>query len=385
MTTYTNKGPKPENGRFIAFNHLTFWVGNAKQAASYYCCRMGFEPYAYRGLETGSRDVASHAVKLDKIVFVFESPLNPSGPVTEEMGRHQTLHGDGVKDIAFNVEDLRSIFKKAVERGAAVVKEPWEESDEDGSVLFAKIKTYGETTHTFVEKKGYKGLFLPGFKAPMFQDPLNKILPVVDLNFIDHIVGNQPPDEMESVADWYEKNLMFHRFWSVDDSQIHTEYSSLRSIVVTNFEETIKMPINEPAPGKRMSQIQEYVNYYGTAGVQHIAMNTSDIIKTVTNLKARGQNFLTIPDSYYKNLNARLKLSNIKITESMEMIQKLNILIDFDEGGYLLQIFTKPIQDRPTVFLEVIQRHGHEGFGAGNFKSLFEAIEQDQQKRGNLK
>ncbi|XP_038058904.1 4-hydroxyphenylpyruvate dioxygenase-like isoform X2 [Patiria miniata] len=385
QTTYTDKGQKPEKGRFIAFDHLTFWVGNAKQAASYYCARMGFEPYAYKGLETGSREVVSHAVKQDKIIFVFQSPLNPTGKITEEMGRHQTFHGDGVKDIAFAVEDIMSIFKKARERGATVVKEPWEEvDDEGGSVTFAQIQTYGDTTHTFVERRDFKGLFLPGYKAPMFQDPLTKILPPGRLNFVDHVVGNQPDEEMETIAEWYEKNLMFHRFWSVDDKQIHTEYSALRSIVVTNYEETIKMPINEPANGKRKSQIQEYVDYYGTAGVQHIAMNTDNIIEAVGNLKARGQNFLTIPSTYYKNLRERLKTAKISITENLDMIEKLNILIDFDENGYLLQIFTKPIQDRPTVFLEVIQRHNHEGFGAGNFKSLFEAIEQDQAERGNL-
>ncbi|XP_022105173.1 4-hydroxyphenylpyruvate dioxygenase-like [Acanthaster planci] len=384
MTTYTNKGPKPEKGRFIAFDHLTFWVGNAKQAASYYCTRMGFQPYAYKGLETGSREVVSHAVKQDKIIFVFQSPLNPSGKTTEEMGRHLTLHGDGVKDIAFEVEDLISIYKKAVERGATSVKEPWEEFDEDGSVMFAQIQTYGDTTHTFVERRNYQGLFLPGYKPAMYKDPLVNLLPPGKLKFVDHVVGNQPEDDMETVAEWYEKNLIFHRFWSVDDKQIHTEFSALRSIVVTNYEETIKMPINEPANGKRKSQIQEYVDFYGTAGVQHIAMNTDNIIDAVGNLKARGQEFLTIPSTYYKNLRERLKSAKIKVTEDLDVIEKLNILIDFDQEGYLLQIFTKPVEDRPTLFLEVIQRHNHQGFGAGNFKSLFEAIEQAQAERGNL-
>jgi 4-hydroxyphenylpyruvate dioxygenase len=235
-----------------------------------------------------------------------------------------------------------------------------------------------------VERHNFNGLFLPGYKPPMFKDPLVDLLPPGKLNFVDHVVGNQPDDEMQTIAEWYEKNLMFHRFWSVDDSQIHTQYSALRSIVVTNYEETIKMPINEPASGKRKSQIQEYVDYYGTAGVQHIAMNTDNIIEAVGNLRARGQNFLTIPSTYYKNLRERLKTAKITVTENLDVIEKLNILIDYDENGYLLQIFTKPVQDRPTLFLEVIQRHNHEGFGAGNFKSLFEAIEQDQKQRGNL-
>ncbi|OWF39134.1 4-hydroxyphenylpyruvate dioxygenase-like [Mizuhopecten yessoensis] len=382
MTTYTDKGEKPESGRFVSFDHITFWVGNAKQAASHYCARLGFELLAYKGLETGSREVAAHVVRQNKIMFVFQSMLQPHKP--KEMGEHLVKHGDSVKDVAFEVEDLDAIFTRAIERGAIVVKKPWEETDEGGTVKFAMVKTYGDTTHTFVDRSKYKGAFLPGYRAITIQDPLCDLLPKTGLNFIDHIVGNQPEDDMVSVAEWYERNLMFHRFWSVDDKQIHTEYSALRSIVVTNYEETIKMPINEPASGRRKSQIQEYVDFNGGAGVQHIAMNTNDIIETVTRMKARGQQFLEIPTKYYDNLRKRLKLSNIKVTENMDTLQKLRILVDFDENGYLLQIFTRMMQDRPTVFLEVIQRHNNSGFGAGNFKSLFEAIELEQAERGNL-
>jgi len=246
------------------------------------------------------------------------------------------------------------------------------------------VKTYGDTTHTFVERLNYPGLFLPGYKVHPSRDLLAAKLPEVGLNFIDHVVGNQPDAEMEPASDWYEKNLQFHRFWSVDDSQIHTEFSALRSIVVTNYEETIKMPINEPAAGKKKSQIQEYVDYYGGAGVQHIALNTSDIIRAITNLRARGTEFLQVPDTYYTTLKENLRNSKVKVTEDMNKLQELNILVDYDDNGYLLQIFSKPLQDRPTVFLEVIQRHNHSGFGAGNFKSLFEAIEADQDERGNL-
>ncbi|PIK39797.1 putative 4-hydroxyphenylpyruvate dioxygenase, partial [Apostichopus japonicus] len=242
---------------------------------------------------------------------------------------------------------------------------------------------YGDTTHTFVERNDYKGLFLPGYKKPLIDDLFVATLPPGGLKFIDHVVGNQPNEEMTNVADWYEKNLMFHRFWSVDDSQIHTQYSALRSIVVTNYEETIKMPINEPAPGKRKSQIQEYVDYYGGAGVQHIAMNTSNIIQTINNLKARGMDFLVVPETYYINLRKRLETAKIKVSEDLDQLQKLKILVDFDDDGYLLQIFSKPIQDRPTVFLEVIQRKNHQGFGPATL-TLFEAIEQDQEARGNL-
>uniref|UniRef100_A0A3B3WD52 4-hydroxyphenylpyruvate dioxygenase n=1 Tax=Poecilia mexicana TaxID=48701 RepID=A0A3B3WD52_9TELE len=313
---------------------------NAKQAASYYCNKLGFEPLAYRGLETGSRDVVSHAVKQGKIIYVFSSALNPG---SKEMGDHLVKHGDGVKDVAFTVEDCDFLVQKASERGAIIIKEPHTLEDKNGKIRLAVLQTYGDTTHTFVERKGYKGLFLPGFHPPLFKDPLLPKLPCGKLDFIDHVVGNQSDDEMVPIVEWYQRNLLFHRFWSVDDKQLQTEFSALRSIVVANYEETVKMPINEPAKGKRKSQIQEYVEYYGGPGVQHIAMNTSDIITS-----------------------------------------ELKILVDYDDKGYLLQIFTKPVQDRPTVFLEVIQRHNHQGFGAGNFKSLFEAIEADQHARGNL-
>ncbi|XP_038669892.1 4-hydroxyphenylpyruvate dioxygenase [Scyliorhinus canicula] len=382
MTTYTDKGEKPEKGRFISFHHLTFWVGNAKQAATYYCNKFGFEPVAYKGLETGNRDVVTHVIRQNKIFFLLQSALTPG---SKEMTEHLGKHGDGVKDIAFQVEDCDFLVKKAKEHGAIIVKEPWTEEDNYGKVKYAVLKTYGDTTHTFVEYLGpYSGIFLPGYKEPLFRDPLLPTLPPVSLNFIDHIVGNQPDDEMEPVVEWYQKCLTFHRFWSVDDKQVHTNFSSLRSIVVTNYEETIKMPINEPAVGKKKSQIQEYVDYFGGPGVQHIALNTSDIIQSMISLKKRGMEFLKTPDSYYYQLKEKLKTAKIKVKEDLKKLQELNILVDFDEKGYLLQIFTKPVQDRPTLFLEVIQRYNHYGFGAGNFKSLFEAIELDQEARGNL-
>ncbi|XP_064210160.1 4-hydroxyphenylpyruvate dioxygenase-like [Anguilla rostrata] len=381
MTTYSDKGEKHEQGRFVCFDHLTFWVGNAMQAASFYCNKMGFEPLAYQGLETGCRDVVSHVVKQGKIIYVFQSALNPGN---KEMGEHLVKHGDGAKDIAFTVEDCDFIVEKARQRGAVIVKEPYVLEDKYGWVKLAVLQTYGDTTHTLVERTEYKGLFLPGFKAPLFKDPLLAKLPSGKLNFIDHVVGNQPDNEMVPVVEWYQKNLLFHRFWSVDDKQLQTDFSALRSIVVANYEETVKMPINEPALGRRMSQIQEYVDYYGGPGVQHIAMNTSDIITAIRNLKERGMEFMNVPDTYYQQLRERLKYSEVKIKENLDTLEELRILVDFDDNGYLLQIFTKPVQDRPTVFLEVIQRHNHQGFGAGNFKSLFEAIEADQNARGNL-
>ncbi|XP_062398244.1 4-hydroxyphenylpyruvate dioxygenase [Sardina pilchardus] len=381
MTTYTDKGEKHDQGRFLCFDHITFWVGNAKQAASYYCNKLGFQPLAYQGLETGSRDVVSHVVKQGKIIYVFSSALNPGNKV---MGEHLVKHGDGVKDVAFTVEDCDFLVKKAIERGASIIKEPHVLEDKFGKVKLAVLQTYGDTTHTFVERMGYSGLFLPGFKEPLFCDPLLEQLPAGKLNFIDHVVGNQPDDEMVPVVEWYQRNLLFHRFWSVDDKQLQTDFSALRSIVVANHEETVKMPINEPAMGKRKSQIQEYVEYYGGPGVQHIAMNTSDIIAAIRNLKARGMEFMCVPDTYYRQLQQNLKCSRVHVEEDLRVLEELKILVDFDDNGYLLQIFTKPVQDRPTVFLEVIQRHNHQGFGAGNFKSLFEAIEADQHARGNL-
>ncbi|KAI4460401.1 4-hydroxyphenylpyruvate dioxygenase [Holotrichia oblita] len=380
MTSYTDKGPKPDIGKFYAFDHLTFYVGNAKQAASYYVTRLGFEPLGYKGLETGSRKYAYHAVKQNRIVFVFVSSYEPN---EEEAGYHLMRHGDGVKDVAFSVENLERIVARAKEKGAKIIKDIWEESDFNGRVRFAVLQTYGDTTHTLVDRSLYTGLFLPGYvRSP--EDRLTKTLPIIQLNFIDHVVGNQPDKEMESAAKWYETMFQFHRFWSVDDSQIHTQYSALRSIVMSNWEETVKMPINEPAKGKKKSQIQEYVDYYGGAGVQHIALNTDDIIRAVRNLKERGTEFLQVPDSYYELLRERLKESKVQVAENLDILQELKILIDYDDDGYLLQIFTKNMQDRPTLFLEVIQRRNHNGFGAGNFKSLFEAIELEQAKRGNL-
>lgn len=385
MTTYTDRGPKPESGKFLSFDHITFWVGNAKQAASYYCTRFGFKYLGYCGLENGHRDVVKHVIRQNNITFQLCSPLNPGNT---EMGNELIAHGDGVKDVAFNVQDARGIYQRAVERGAKSVREPWELTDEFGVVILATVQTYGDTLHTFVERTGWHapaGKFLPGYAPhPHEHDPILGVLPETHLEFVDHVVGNQPDLQMEPAVQWYVKMLSFHRFWSVDDSQMHTEYSALRSVVVTDYDENIKMPINEPAAGKKKSQIQEYVDYYAGAGVQHIALHTHDIIASVTSLRRRGVDFLAPPRSYYDNLRERLKHAKIRVAEDMDKLEHLNILIDYDDGGYLLQIFTKPVEDRPTLFIEIIQRHNHQGFGAGNFKALFEAIEAEQGARGNL-
>ncbi|TPX51546.1 hypothetical protein CcCBS67573_g10018, partial [Chytriomyces confervae] len=271
---------------------------------------------------------------------------------------------------------------KAVERGAKNIRSPVELKDEHGTVVVATVSTYGDVEHTFVQRTGYTGAFLPGFIASP-EDPLTKFLPATDLLRIDHCVGNQPDNEMVPACNLYETAFDFHRFWSVDDKQIHTEYSALRSIVMADYDEVVKMPINEPAMGKKKSQIQEYVEYNAGAGVQHIALRTNDIIKSVSNLRARGVEFLSIPKSYYENLAIRLQTSKCNVVEPMAVLEQLSILVDFDEEGYLLQIFTKPVEDRPTLFIEIIQRANNEGFGAGNFKALFESIELEQAKRGN--
>jgi len=389
MTSYAKKDKRPEIGRFYGFHHVELWVSNAKQIADYYCIRFGYTKVGYKGLETGSRRWASHVVSQNNIRIVFTSALNP---LTEKSPEDEKLYhawiaqrGDSVRNIAFKCDDAGAIYKKATSRGAKGVFEPEELKDDNGAVTTATIETYGGVYHTLVSGwDTYKGSFLPGFKEVTEQDPVCALLPDCHLDFIDHIVGNHEDGKMEEVSTWYEKMLDFHRFWSVDDKQVHTEYSSLRSVVMTDYDETIKMPNNEPAKGKRKSQIQEYVEYHGGAGVQHIAINVKNILVTLPALKKRGMKFLTIPKSYYKNLRKRLDNAGIKVKEDLDTIEKHNILVDFDDKGYLLQIFTKPVEDRPTLFYEIIQRAGNSGFGVGNFKALFQSIEQDQAARGNL-
>ncbi|CAH4027034.1 unnamed protein product [Pieris brassicae] len=308
------------------------------------------------------------------IVFVFQAQYEP---VESKLVNEVAYHGDFVKDVAFEVENLDYIVEYARKQGAVVVRDLWEESDDHGVVRMAKLKTYGDNTHTLIDRSKYKGPFLPGYQM-LNNDPIQQFLPKIGINFIDHIVGNQPDNERVS-------SIMVRTvFWSVEDKLISTEYSALRSIAMANWEETVKMPINEPAVGKKKSQIQEYVEYHGGAGVQHIALNTEDIITAIENLRARGVEFLSIPSVYYKIIRESLKSSKVKVAESIDALERLNILIDYDDDGYLLQIFTKNTQDRPTLFLEVIQRRNHKGFGAGNFKTLFDSIEIEQDKRGNL-
>ena len=358
-------------------DYVELYVGNAKQAAHFYKTAFGFQSYAYKGLETGSRDTVSYVLKQDKIRLVLTSPLNSSSIINE----HIVKHGDGVKVVALWVEDARKSFEETTKRGAKVFMEPTVETDEHGEVVRAGIYTYGETVHMFVERKNYKGTFMPGYRA--WESDYNP--KPAGLKYIDHMVGNVGWGQMNTWVKWYEEVMGFVNFLSFDDKQIHTEYSALMSKVMSNGNGRIKFPINEPAKAAKRSQIEEYLDFYEGAGVQHVAMATDDIIKTVAQLKANGIEFLPPPpQTYHDEIPQRLGDHMKVMKEDIERLQELSILVDADEDGYLLQIFTKPLQDRPTLFFEIIQRMGAKGFGAGNFKALFESIEREQANRGTL-
>lgn len=361
----------------LGTDYVELYVGNAKQAAHYYKTAFGFQSFAYKGLETGSRDTVSYVLKQDKIRLMLTSPLNSKSPIND----HIVKHGDGVKIIALWVEDARSAYEETVKRGAKSFMEPTVDKDENGEVVRSGIYTYGETVHLFVERKNYKGDFLPGFRE--WKSDYNPA--PVGFKFIDHMVGNVGWGEMNTWVKWYEDVMGFVNFLSFDDKQITTEYSALMSKVMCNGNGRIKFPINEPAEGVKKSQIEEYLDFYESPGVQHIAVATDDIIKTVADLKSRGVEFLPPPpQAYYDDIPRRLGSHMSIMKEDIKELQKLSILVDADEEGYLLQIFTKPIQDRPTLFFEIIQRMGAKGFGAGNFKALFESIEREQAQRGTL-
>ncbi|MCF8378157.1 MAG: 4-hydroxyphenylpyruvate dioxygenase [Bacteroidales bacterium] len=351
---------------------VEFYVGNAKQAAFYYQTAFGFQPLAYSGLETGDKNKTSYVLRQGKVVFVLTTALTPDS----EIGEHCKQHGDGVKYVALWVDDATHSFNETVKRGAKPYRKPTKYSDENGEVVISGIHTYGETVHLFVERKNYKGIFLPGFRE---WKPDYKTTDV-GLKFIDHMVGNVDWGQMDVWAKFYHDVMGFEQLVSFDDKDISTEYSALMSKVMANDNMRIKFPINEPAKGKKKSQIEEYIDFYKGAGVQHVALATSDIIHTVSELRKRGVEFLYVPDTYYKTVSDRVG----SIKEDLKVLQSLNILIDRDDEGYLLQIFTKPIEDRPTVFYEIIQREGALSFGKGNFKALFESIEREQESRGTL-
>lgn len=366
---------KDNNLDFLPINgtdYVEFYVGNARQAAHYYQSAFGFQPLAYAGLETGLKDRASYVLMQDKIRFVFTTALYPHSDIAD----HVKKHGDGVKVVALWVDDARKSFEETVKRGAKPYLEPRVENDQHGEVVKSGIYTYGDTVHIFVERKNYKGPFLPGFEKwePLYRPD------AVGLKYVDHMVGNVGWGEMNTWVDFYANVMGFKQIISFDDKDISTEYTALMSKVMSNGNERIKFPINEPAEGKKKSQIEEYIDFYQGAGVQHVAMATENIIETVTSLRNRGVEFLTIPTTYYDSLSGRVG----EIDEEIRKLRELGILVDRDEDGYLLQIFTKPVEDRPTVFYEIIQRKGARSFGKGNFKALFESIELEQGRRGTL-
>jgi len=352
---------------------VEFYVGNAKQAAYYYRAAFGMSLVAYRGPETGTRDQASYVLQQDKIRFVFTTPLQPTGPIAD----HIQLHGDGVRQIALWVDDAGSAYRETVKRGARGILEPVTLEDDHGQVRISSIAAYGDTVHGFIERKNYRGAFLPGFRGIEGPDPVAR---PVGLKYIDHMVGNVGWGEMNGWVGFYRDVMGFQLYQHFDDHDISTEYSALMSKVMSNGNGRVKFPINEPAVGKKKSQIEEYLEYYHGPGVQHIAMATDDIIQTVSRLKEQGIDFLRVPGAYYEELEKRCG----KIDEPVDRLAELGILVDRDDEGYMLQIFTKPVEDRPTLFYEVIQRKGSRSFGKGNFKALFESIEREQALRGNL-
>lgn len=367
------KRPITEEAGFLQIkniDHLQIWVGNAKQSMYYWWKAFGFQPVAYSGLETGNREYASYVLESGKIRLVISAPYIP----TSEMAAHHMLHGDGVKAIALGVDDVRAAYQATTTRGATGAWGPRDERDENGALRTAAIHAYGDVLHVFVDRSDYRGPFAPGYEA------LDLPAQSAGLAAVDHVVGNVQLGKMDHWVNFYHHVMGFRQLLHFDDSDISTEYSALMSKVMQDGTGRVKFPINEPAEGKKKSQIEEYLDYYMSPGVQHIAMATGDIVDTVTKLKARGVEFLRVPDTYYEVLPDRVG----DIAESLEAIKELGILVDRDDEGYLLQVFSRPLQDRPTAFVEVIERHGSRGFGKGNFQALFEAIELEQDRRGNL-
>jgi 4-hydroxyphenylpyruvate dioxygenase len=374
LETKTQTSAKQDFLPLKGFDHLEFYVGNAKQSSIYYQYALGFALTAYSGLETGNKEKASYVIEQGKIRFVLSTPLQPDGFISE----HIKKHGDGVRDIALEVDDAARAYSETVQRGAKGIQEPTEFNDENGILIKSAIQIYGDTIHSFIERKNYKGVFMPGYVSA--EKKAVKGITNVGLRSIDHIVGNVELGKMNEWVKFYAYTMGFSQLVSFDDKDISTEYTALMSKVMQNGTGKIKFPLNEPAPGKKKSQIEEYLDFYKSPGVQHIAMTTTDIVKTVGDLQSRGVEFLKVPTSYYRELQDRVG----KIDENVDELEKLGVLVDRDDDGYLLQIFSKPVEDRPTLFIEVIQRKGARSFGKGNFKALFEAIEREQELRGTL-
>ncbi|XP_072948798.1 4-hydroxyphenylpyruvate dioxygenase-like [Epargyreus clarus] len=366
----TNDAKKGGDGKVLNFDHLTFWVANAKTASSYFVTRFGFKPLAVRE-PSENRPVVSIAIQLNKITIIFESSTAEDGAISKDLASH----GDFVKDVAFEVHNLDELVSQAKNEGATIVKDVTEEKDDDGVIRYAVLKTYGDNTHTLVDRSNYKGILFPGFVRSE-DDPLNNILKDTNLLYIDHVEGNMADGTLEDSAAWYEKNLNMHRFWCVDYKHDLVPYSCINSASVINKDETVLLSLNEAAKGLRpSSKATEFVKALGTSGVEHVALYTDDIVSTMKTLKARGAEIISWPPTYYDLIREKLKDSPVKVAESIEELKENNVLIDFDERGYMLQAFTKHVQARPTLFMEILQRRNHRGFGAMNYKWVFEAIE----------
>jgi 4-hydroxyphenylpyruvate dioxygenase len=381
---YEKLTERPVFGSYFGFHHIELWVSNAYQAAMFYSTHLGFKIIAYAGLETGIQAYTAHVLRAGQTTLVVKSPLKPeASSITQFIAEH----GDGVRDVAFTVEDVYATFQHARSKGAKIVQPPTTLKDDIGEVIIATIEAYGSTVHSFIQRNCYQGIFLPGYSATehVLVNHFADQLPSTHIGRIDHVVANQPQGQMNTVVDFYVESLGFRRFWSVDDKLLQTGTSGLHSIVVCDYDERIKIPVNQPSIElKGRSQTQEFVDFHGAAGIQHVAICVEDLAKTVAALKQRGCHVLPVPKEYYDGLAPVLAEINLDLGINLETMRKLDIVIDYDDQGFILQIFTKPLESRPTLFFEFMQRNNHDGFGAGNFKSLFSAIEAQQKLRGTL-
>ncbi|GLT17016.1 4-hydroxyphenylpyruvate dioxygenase [Vibrio zhanjiangensis] len=381
---YSKSEQRPECGQYFDFHHVEIWVSNTFQAKMFYETHLGFKSIAYSGLETGEKNFTAYVLQGDQTYIVVKSPLNPNDDVIAPFIKE---HGDAVRDVAFCVEDVQKTFEHAKASGADVILAPTYSEDAHGQVLMASVLAYGDTVHSFIQREQYRGVFLPGYQpiAPDLINTLAERLPLVPMGRIDHVVANQPQGKMNEVVDFYINSLCFRRFWSVDDKLLQTGTSGLNSIVVSDFDERIKIPVNQPSTRfDGRSQTQEFVDFHGCGGIQHIAICVDNLEHTVRSLKARGCYVLPVPRAYYDELQSALSENDLDLGISIDTMRELDIVVDYDDKGFILQIFTRPVESRPTLFFEFMQRNNHDGFGAGNFKSLFSAIEAQQKLRGTL-
>ncbi|WP_185759774.1 4-hydroxyphenylpyruvate dioxygenase [Vibrio pectenicida] len=381
---YSKSEQRPKCGEYFDFHHIEIWVSNAFQAKMFYETHLGFKCVAYAGLETGEKNFTAYVLQGEQAYIVVKSPLYPNDEIIAPFVKK---HGDAVRDVAFCVENVQKTFEHAKASGAEVIQPPTFSEDDKGQVLIASVLAYGDTVHSFIQREQYRGLFLPGYQPidPHLVNTFAESLPPVPMGRIDHVVANQPQGKMNEVVDFYTNSLSFRRFWSVDDKLLQTGTSGLNSIVVSDFDERIKIPVNQPSTRfDGRSQTQEFVDFHGCGGIQHIAICVGNLEQTVKSLKARGCYVLPVPCAYYDELQSALSENDLDLGISVDTMRELDIVVDYDDKGFILQIFTRPVESRPTLFFEFMQRNNHDGFGAGNFKSLFSAIEAQQKLRGTL-